>query len=173
MQTPPTKVRPGPQKKATRVVMPSGRWSGAGDMACADVATAKAKAAPANNLIISVLPCLASKANRDFAWSAYVDLNQPRVAPTRLTRLRHRAGPIISVETGGSPREKLWELHKCVVEFHLRCAQFSHFSASLKKKHRKGAERLFLLVISVDTGNRQREHCHGDALRSARRASER
>jgi hypothetical protein len=27
--------------------------------------------------------------------------------------------------------------------------------------------------FEVDTGNRQGEHCHGDALRSARRASER
>jgi hypothetical protein len=27
------------------------------------------------------------------------------------------------------------ELNKCVVEFHSRCAQFSHFSAALKKNH--------------------------------------
>jgi TolB-like protein len=40
--------------------------------------------------------------------------------------------------------KKLWELHKCVVEFHSRCAQFSHFSAALKKNHRQDEERLFL-----------------------------
>ena len=57
-----------------------------------------------------------------------------------------------------------------------RCAQFSHFSAALKKNHRQD-ERWFLWKFrrkfEVDTGNRQREHCHGDALRSARRAPER
>jgi hypothetical protein len=49
-----------------------------------------------------------------------------------------------AVETRASPREKLWELHKCVVEFHSRCAQFSHFSAALKKNHRSDEGRLFL-----------------------------
>jgi hypothetical protein len=40
--------------------MPSGWVIGAGVIACADVATAKAKAAKAINLIISFLPCFAS-----------------------------------------------------------------------------------------------------------------
>jgi hypothetical protein len=61
MQTPRTNVLPGPQKKATCVVMPSGWRSGAGDMACAEVAMVKAMAAIANSLVIVVLPVLASR----------------------------------------------------------------------------------------------------------------
>jgi hypothetical protein len=61
MQTPPTNVLPGPQKKAICVVMPSGRGSGAADMAWAAVATAKAKTAPTNNLITSNSPMFSVK----------------------------------------------------------------------------------------------------------------
>jgi hypothetical protein len=57
-QTPPTRVLNGPQPKATCVMMPSGSWTGATVSACADVVTAKAKAATAIDLIMSFLPCL-------------------------------------------------------------------------------------------------------------------
>jgi hypothetical protein len=67
MQTPPTNVLPGPQKKATCVVMPSGRRSGAGDMACAEVAMVKAMAEMANSLIIVVLLVFGFRADR--GWS--------------------------------------------------------------------------------------------------------
>jgi len=45
---------------------------------------------------------------------------------------------------GEACAKNLWELHKCVVEFHSRCAQFSHFSAALKKNHQQDEKRLFL-----------------------------
>ena len=54
-QTPPTDVLPGPQPKATCVIMPSGRGIGAGVIACTEVATNRAKV-PAINLIILLLP---------------------------------------------------------------------------------------------------------------------
>jgi hypothetical protein len=50
--TPLTSVLPGPQAKATCVIMPSGWEIGASVIACTDVATEKAKAATAINLII-------------------------------------------------------------------------------------------------------------------------
>jgi hypothetical protein len=54
-QTPPTLVLPGPQPKATCVIALSGCGTGAGVIACADVATTSAKPATAINLIIPVL----------------------------------------------------------------------------------------------------------------------
>ena len=57
--TPLTLVRPGPQPTATRVIMLSGPAIGAGVMACADVASDKAKPAAAIHLIIVFLLALA------------------------------------------------------------------------------------------------------------------
>ena len=54
--TPSILVLPGPQPTAICVTMSSGRASGAGVMACADVATVKAKPATAINLSIVLLP---------------------------------------------------------------------------------------------------------------------
>ena len=54
-QTPPTRVLNGPHPKRTCVIMPSGCGSGAGVIACADVATTKTKPATAINLIIRLL----------------------------------------------------------------------------------------------------------------------
>jgi hypothetical protein len=57
-QWPPTIVLPTPHPKRTCVIMPSDRGIGAGVIACAEVATAKAKPAIAINLIILLLPFL-------------------------------------------------------------------------------------------------------------------
>jgi len=54
--TPLTRVLPGPQPTATRVIISSTWGGGAGVMACADAATNKAKPATAINLSIVVLP---------------------------------------------------------------------------------------------------------------------
>ena len=54
-QTPPTRVLPGPQPKATYVIMLSGCGISAGVIASAEVATANAKPAIAIHLIILVL----------------------------------------------------------------------------------------------------------------------
>jgi len=91
----------------------------------------------------------------------YPQIGHPADMPklTRMTRLRHRAGRDHldmqsdwqrddAVETRASPREKLLELRKSVVEFHSHCAQLSHFSAALKKNHRQDEERFVPLVIS-------------------------
>jgi hypothetical protein len=49
-----------------------------------------------------------------------------------------------AAETPGKPAQKsCGNSTKCVVEFHSRSAQFSHFSAALKKNRRQD-ERLFL-----------------------------
>src|SRR6516165_1642659 len=53
---PPTMVLPAPQPRRTCVIMPSGWGIGAGSIACAEVATAKAKPATAINLTILLLP---------------------------------------------------------------------------------------------------------------------
>jgi hypothetical protein len=55
-QTPLTITLPMPQPIRVCVTIPSGWKSGAGVIACADVATAKAKPAAAINLIIVFLP---------------------------------------------------------------------------------------------------------------------
>jgi hypothetical protein len=55
-QTPATRVLPGPHPKRTCVNMPSGWGSGAGVIACAEVARATTKPAAAINLIILILP---------------------------------------------------------------------------------------------------------------------
>ena len=59
--------------------------------------------------------------------------------PRRLSRSSGMCSRIGSVTTLSKPGEarakKLRELNKCVVEFHSRCAQFSHFSAALKENH--------------------------------------
>jgi len=57
-QTPLTRVLPAPHPTAACVITPSGWWTGATGIACADVVTAMAKAAKAINLIIRYLPCL-------------------------------------------------------------------------------------------------------------------
>ena len=54
-QTPLTRVLPGPHAAATCMTMPSGWGIGAGVIACAEVARAKAKPATAINLIILLL----------------------------------------------------------------------------------------------------------------------
>ena len=60
-QTPPTRVLPGPQAKATCVTMLSGLATGAGVIASADVAaTTSAKPATAINLIILFIPLFCS-----------------------------------------------------------------------------------------------------------------
>lgn len=56
MQTPLTRVLPTPHPTATCVVIASGWWSGAGDMACADDARAKAKVPTASERIIEFSP---------------------------------------------------------------------------------------------------------------------
>jgi hypothetical protein len=51
-QIPLIRTWPGPHVR-TCVIMPSGWWSGVGDIACADVATAKAKITVMNLIILS------------------------------------------------------------------------------------------------------------------------
>ena len=60
--------------------------------------------------------------------------------PRRLSRssgMCSRIGSVTTLSKLGEARakKKLRELNKCVVEFHSRCAQFSHFSAALKENH--------------------------------------
>ena len=60
--------------------------------------------------------------------------------PRRLSRssgMCSRIGSVTTLSKLGEARakKKLRERNKCVVEFHSRCVQFSHFSAALKKNH--------------------------------------
>jgi hypothetical protein len=58
-------------------------------MACADVATAKAKAATAINRIIGFIECLVSRTNHALSRSANFDSDQPCSGSLLLQKIAH------------------------------------------------------------------------------------
>ena len=91
-------------------------------------------------------PLLCPLIGVDRKWSirGQNDANDPIATSEPGAIMCRRIGSVTTLSKPGKPARKEWELHKCVVEFHSHCAQFSHFSAALKENHRQDEERLFL-----------------------------